>query len=176
MDKVPEPDLKGKSMSQMSRDSEASTGEGTTTESSVPFDLSPIVKFELEREAKAKELVGKAKKGGMEFVGKLPEEDMALLNMGLKMEKERKDIIRAFDPTIDYPSSDVPYWQDPERLRDVTSRRLEMLGTTDQSNYAEEQFRAGARSGFTFGYDKELQGAFGAPTQEPTKARGFSEM
>lgn len=123
----------------------------------MPFDLSPVVKYEFEREAKAKELVAGAKDRGIEFVSGLQEDDMALLNMGLQMEKERGNIIRAFDPTIDYPSSDIPYWKDPERLRDVTERRLQMLGQEDRSNYAEEQFRAGARSGITFGYDRELQ-------------------
>lgn len=119
--------------------------------------------------------MAQAKEGGSDFVEKLDPSMKEELVTGLQREKDRKAIIRSFDPYQDAPMNTTPYWEDPNQLRDVTSARLNTLGLQDNSNYAEEQFRAGAREGFAFGYDKELQGLFGAPTQDPGSARGIGE-
>jgi len=125
----------------------------------------PWLKQQQEIKAKKTELIKLAQEGGARFVETLDPESKDLLISGLKQQKDRGDILTQADPrdTID----STPYWKDPTQLREVTGARAGILGQEDNTPYAQEQFRAGARSGFTFGYDKELQGLFGAPTQDP---------
>lgn len=152
------------------------TGEGTTSEGQgAKIDQGAYFKSIADREKKQRELIVKAKEGGVDFVEKLDPEQKQELVYGLQKEKDRKAIIRAFDPYRDYKPNNTPYWQDPNELRDATSARLGILGLEDNSNYIEEQFRAGGREGFAFGYDKELQGLFGAPTQDPGNPQGIGE-
>jgi len=152
------------------------TGEGTTSEGQgVQIDQGAYFKSIADREKAQRELVQKAKEGGVQFVEKLDPTQKEELVTGLQREKDRKAIIRAYDPNIDSPMDSTPYWNDPNQLRDVTNARLDILGLPDNTNYAEEQFRAGAREGMTFGYDKELQGLFGAPTQDPGNPQGIGE-
>ena len=82
---------------------------------------------------------------GSEFVDKLDPIQKEELVYGLKKEKDRKEILRAFDPYQDFNLPNKPYWQDLTQLRDVTSSRLGILGQEDNTGYAQEQFRAGAR-------------------------------
>lgn len=163
-------------ISQMPRQSRADSGMGTTSiGQGVAIDQTPTIQKEADTEARERELVAQSKQEGYLFIQKLGPEDRSLLVSGLEREKNRKDILREYDPSTDAPVDTKPYWQDPTQLRQVTGARLGNLGMQDNSNYAEEQFRAGGRSGLTFGYDQKLQNAFGAPTQDPGAPQNTGE-